>query len=146
MLAGIWQNQWLEHHSPGSCSTVLLDGSRSDTTLLGSHLQSINCKRLVLAFQVFVSTGACLCSGRTGNIPPGTLHLCPSCPHVPVRVLSATSVVHGPSCTNPLKRRAASAHWRQSSSSKRRGSSHTGLLLVCLYLVYKRKNTVYQNV
>lgn len=35
MLAGIWQNQWLEYQRPGSGSTVLLDGATSDNFITG---------------------------------------------------------------------------------------------------------------
>lgn len=83
-LAAIWQNQWLEYHKAGSGSTAVLDVGRSDTILLGSWLWSDFClcrKRLVLAFQVFISMWACLCSRRTGNIPPGTYLTPVPCTH-----------------------------------------------------------------
>lgn len=64
-----------------------------------------------------------------------TLYLCPLHPHVPWRVLPATSAVPKSSCMNPFNRPAASPHWRHPSHSKREGSSHTGLLLVHLYLI-----------
>lgn len=72
MPTGIRQNRWPDYQGSGSSSTFLLDGSRLDIVILESWLQSISRKRTALAFQDFMFTWVCLCSGSPGNIVPGT--------------------------------------------------------------------------